>query len=1341
MPRRVWPFQSSGGLLFALIVLLAPLETGRAASVAGQEPTLNHAPHPSAALPLAFEPNAGQSAAPVRFLAHAPGATFFFTPGEMVLVLKPGQAAGGGDGGQPGPPASPQVVHVQFVGANAVDHLTGDEALPGRVNYLRGSDRAQWHTNLPTYAMITYHGLYPGMDLRYTGTNGQLKSTYTLAPGTNPAPIRWRYTGVDCLTLDALGNLQITLPPRLGPDGHLLAPVTITEQAPRAWQEIGGQQPAVAARFTLAPDGSVGFALGRYDQSRPLIIDPAFVYSTYLGGSSNDQGLAIAASAAGEAFATGTTYSSDFPMANPYQPTFHGNRDVYVTKLNPAGSALVYSTYIGGTCADEAYGIAVDAAGNAYLTGITCSSDYPLQNAFQPTWRGGVWDAFVTKLNAAGDALVYSTFLGGTLSEEAYGIAVDSAGRATVVGYTHSLDFPLQNPFQPTVSGVWDAFVTRFTPAGTALVYSTYLGGSGYERARAVAVDGAGNAFVTGETDSTNFPTQNAYQATNHGFYDAYVAEFNPTGSALIYSTYLGGTNYDQANGIAVDGAGGAYITGQTTSYNFPTQNAYQPTLRGPQDAFVAHFAPNGATLAYATYLGGANDDLARGIAVDGGSAIVVGETGSADFPQVEPLLPYYAGGTTDVFVTKFAAGGTALLHSTFLGGGLADQGFGVAVDGGGQVYVTGQTVSPDYPRAYPIQPNYGGGFVDAFVTKLNPLPTTPTPTITGTPYTPTNTRTITNTPHSTPTPTGRCFGASGPEIPCPTQTPTFTHTPTITGTPPTSTPTPCPPSWLLQAPYPSPIKDQAMVVQGGKLYSFGGQSQALGNEISSAYVYDPNSNAWTPISDLPAPRRGASAVSDGRVIYIINGWGGGPTNTVFRYDPVLNTYSILPPLTIPTSYQAAAYLNGRIYRLGGCTSSSLCAATDTVETGAGLVAPLPQPLFGHMAAALEGYLYVGGGNNGTVAKTYRYDPTSNTWDDAAIADLPQIRAAAASGVLGGRWVLAGGMSSGGFSNSTIAWDPPSNTWRNLTPLTLARAFLAGGAIEPAFYAVGGGDPSTNWPTTDTQQYQPTGCPTPPVPPTTTRTASPTATHTAPAPASLTPLTTPTPTARTASPTPCAADFTDVPATSTFYTWIHCLACAGIVGGYPCGGPGEPCPGQYYRPNNNVTRGQVSKIVSESAQFADPVPSAQQTFEDVPPGSTFWVWIERLAGRGIIGGYPCGGPFEPCIAPANRPYFRPNNNVTRGQIAKITSGAAGWTETPTGQTFEDVPPGTPFYLWVERLAGRAIISGYPCGSVGEPCIAPDNRPYFRPSNPATRGQMSKIAASTFFPACPTPARR
>ncbi len=258
----------------------------------------------------------------------------------------------------------------------------------------------------------------------------------------------------------------------------------------------------------------------------------------------------------------------------------------------------------------------------------------------------------------------------------------------------------------------------------------------------------------------------------------------------------------------------------------------------------------------------------------------------------------------------------------------------------------------------------------------------------------------------------------------------------------------------------------------------------------------------------------------------------------------------------------------------------------------------------------------------------------------------------------------------------------------------------------------------------------------PPSTPTPSFTATPSLTPTI----TRTPLPTQTPGGPTATPMPtvCPLVFADVPPGSTFYEFIRCLACRGIVSGYPCGGPGEPCPGPYFRPNNNVTRGQAAKIIVTAGGIADPVPSDQQTFEDVAPGSTFWIYIERLTGRSIIGGYACGGAGEPCVAPGNRPYFRPNANVTRGQITKIIAGVAGYTETPTGQTFEDIPPTQTFYLYIERIASRGIIGGYPCGGAGEPCVAPDNRPYFRPNNSATRGQISKIAANNFFPDCQTP---
>jgi hypothetical protein len=341
------------------------------------------------------------------------------------------------------------------------------------------------------------------------------------------------------------------------------------------------------------------------------------------------------------------------------------------------------------------------------------------------------------------------------------------------------------------------------------------------------------------------------------------------------------------------------------------------------------------------------------------------------------------------------------------------------------------------------------------------------------------------------------------------------------------------------------------------------------------------------------------------------------------------------------------------------------------------------------------------------------------------------------------------GSSGGGPSVQSIMahWD--GSQWQAVVPPSSGdRSYLQGAARAGAdLWAVGGFYQNGGRYETLTERYHtPCNSPTPaPASPTSTSTptpvaATPAATNTATAVAATPPATTtPVPPSRSATPsvssTPCTTEFVDVPMGSTFYSAIRCLACRGIISGYPCGGPGEPCPGAYFRPGNHVTRGQTAKIVAAAAAHTELIPSTQQTFADIAPDSTFWVWIERLASRGLISGYPCGGVGEPCTAPANRPYFRPNNNVTRGQLSKIVAGAAGWTETPTGQTFADSPPGSPFYLWIERMASRGIISGYPCGGPFEPCLPPTNRPYFRPANQATRGQMNKIAAQTFLPNC------
>jgi hypothetical protein len=457
------------------------------------------------------------------------------------------------------------------------------------------------------------------------------------------------------------------------------------------------------------------------------VIDP-LVYSTYIGGSNADEGYAIAVDGSGNAYVTGWTASPHYDVTpGAFQTTNGGEWDVFVTKLNATGTALVYSTYIGGSGVDVGYGIAVDGSGYAYVTGYTFSTDYDVTpGAFQTT-NGGGRDVFVTKLNETGTALVYSTYIGGSGGEDGFGIAVDGSGNAYVTGRTGSLNYDVTpGAFQTTFGGAWDVFVTKLNERGTALVYSTYIGGSGTDYGTAIAVDGSGYAYVTGYTFSTDYDvTPGAFQTTNEGYRDVFVTKLNERGTALVYSTYIGGNGDDEGYGIAVDGSGYAYVTGYTGSTNYPvTPGAFQTTKATTSlfetDVFVTKLNATGTALVYSTYIGGSDGDYGYAIAVDGsGNAYVTGWTTSTDYDVTPGAFQTTNGGDADVFVTKLNATGTALVYSTYIGGSNDDRGFGIAVDGSGNAYVTGWTTSTDYdvtPGAF--QTTNGGG-ADVFVTKV----------------------------------------------------------------------------------------------------------------------------------------------------------------------------------------------------------------------------------------------------------------------------------------------------------------------------------------------------------------------------------------------------------------------------------------------------------------------------------------------------------------------------------------------------------------------------------------------------------------------------------------------
>ncbi len=1034
---RPRPVAFSVCLLAATLVLawLALPRGGQASSTI--PPAANNQPSPTpdeaaearaseayGKLPISFVANEGQADERVKFISRGGGYSLSLTPTEAVLVLAAGRAADAGEDDdstrKPGH-AQAHVLVMRMAGANPSPRLSGLDELPGKVNYLLGSDPTRWRTNVPTYSRVKYESVYDGVDLVYYGNPQKLEYDFLVSPGTDPRVIRLEFEGMEGLALNERGDLVLRT---AGGEMSLNRPV--------AYQEADGRRVTVESRYVIKGGREVGFEVGDYDRNSPLVIDPVLVYSTYLGGNNNDQGLAIAVNSAGNAFVAGTTWSANFPVTgSSLQPTLKGTAvDVFVTKLNAAGSAVVYSTYLGGTGVDQGLGLAVNASGQAHVTGSTNSEDFPVANALRPA-TGGATDAFVAKLNATGSALVYSTYLGGLGHDFGAAVALDGGGNVYVTGDTNSKDFPVANAFstekkgaalfkttdgaaswQPgdaglggsgiadlvldpknpsvlyaaTEAGVYkstdaganwagaglgqtprpiyglavnpvntsivyattdngvfkstnggntwaatglgagnatrsivinpsapntvyaasftlvhkstdggvswsaipvsysstvlslaidpsapanvyagttgglfksansgstwsevnlgdyyywlavdalvfdkmspatlfastsagvfkstdggstwvntnpagtvprlavlaldptnsstmygglrsghiykttdgganwslienyplqrlnvlrldptnsakiyvggvagpDAFVAKLNAAGSALVYSTYLGGAYYDSGAGIAVGADGSAHVAGATYSSNFPVANALQPAKGdafaGASDAFLTKLSPSGSALTYSTYLGGDNHEFARGVALDGSGNAYVVGATSSLNFPvTPGGFQTTHTGPAgpyDAFITKVNPTGSALVYSTLLGGDFNDQANGVAVNSaGAAFVTGYTGSENFPVTSDgyVTPSYS--AFSAFVTQLSPAGSSLVYSILAGGGNTDEGRAIAIDSVGGVYVAGNTDSSDFPVLNAKQAA-SGGYTDAFVLKLRP--------------------------------------------------------------------------------------------------------------------------------------------------------------------------------------------------------------------------------------------------------------------------------------------------------------------------------------------------------------------------------------------------------------------------------------------------------------------------------------------------------------------------------------------------------------------------------------------------------------------------------------------
>jgi hypothetical protein len=601
---------------------------------------------------------------------------------------------------------------IKFLHSRENPDLLPVDITEHRVNHFIGNDASEWKSNIPTSNAVLYRELYRNIDLKVYGVEKEIEYDWLVKPGGNVEDIQFEFHGIKETKIDEMGNLVVDL--ESGKTTH---------SKPNSYQRIGGKKKDVEVKFRELGNNRYGFEAEGYDKDHNLVIDPVvLLFSTYLGGTGNDEGYSIAVNDSGNAYVTGYTASINFPNEDPYMNDPDGGLyDAFVTKFSASGSSLVYSTYLGGIGNDEGRGIAVDSSGNAYVTGYTASTSFPVVNAYMTDPDGGLYDAFVTKLSASGDSLTYSTYLGGTGNDEGHAIAVYS-GNAYVTGYTASTNFPYINAYMSDPDGgLYDAFVTKLSTSGSTLVYSTYLGGTGSDEGFGIAVD-SGNAYVTGYTASTNFPYVNAYMNDPDGStHDAFVTKLSTSGSSLVYSTYLGGTGSDGGFGIAVD-SGNAYVTGYTASTNFPREDAYMSDPDGSlYDAFVTKLSTSGSSLIYSTYLGGTGSDQGRAIAVDNaGRAYVTGYTASTNFPSLDAYMNDPDGSTHDAFVTKLSTSGSALIYSTYLGGTGSDQGYGIAVNDVGNAYVVGFTASANFPTANAYMNDPDGSIHDAFITKLS---------------------------------------------------------------------------------------------------------------------------------------------------------------------------------------------------------------------------------------------------------------------------------------------------------------------------------------------------------------------------------------------------------------------------------------------------------------------------------------------------------------------------------------------------------------------------------------------------------------------------------------------
>ncbi|MDT7041192.1 kelch repeat-containing protein [Candidatus Nitronereus thalassa] len=1072
-------------------------------------------------LPLSFEENLGQADARFKFLSRGQGYTLLLSETDAFLALPvpSGKDRQKDSSSLMDPTADSlaaktdesstvvQMLRMSFVGADTPQSITGSEQLPGIVNYFLGDDPRQWRTGIPTYQKVAYADLYPGIDVVYYGRDGQLEYDLVVAPGADPSLIQLAFEGAEQIEVDGDGHIRLALPSgtlflkqpvvyQYDDDGlkHRIAGHYVLEPGTSVVRQhvpAGAEEPGRRSREASAQNPHVRIVLAEYDQSRPVIIDPILFFSTYLGGSGDEDvstgdaggvttyetGAFLSVGPDGAMYVTGGTFSVDFtdtcltPDCSIFDSTLDGTQDVFVSKITADGKALVFSTYLGGSGTDRGRRLAVDGAGTVYVTGITDTpgSGFPgtAGSLIQSTYGGGSQDAFVLQLTDNGTSIGYATYLGGIERDAGLGIAVDGAGYAYVSGSTSSQGsgFPGTSGslIQAVNGGGSDGFVAKVMPGGSGLAFSTYLGGTGSDQAFDIALDTAGNAYVTGLTDSPNseFPgtVNSAIQSTNAGTFDAFIIKLKGDGSDIDFSTYLGTTGSDQASAITVDAMGNSVVTGLTnaTASDFPgaSSSLIQPTYGGGQiDGFVTKIAADGSAILFSTYLGGNGVDRGEDIAVDrAGDIHVTGftSTPASGFPgTAASTIQSINGGGTDAFVTVMKGDGSALGISTYLGSSGTDAGFSVDVDLNGNPHVAGLTDTPasGFPGTLnsPLQSTNNGG-IDAFVAKVCrdlPVPADP-----GTWSQSLNLSSPRASHTATLLPDGRVLIAGGQ--PAPGQSGFLSSAELYDPVTNSWTPT--------GSMHVSRNFHTATLLPNGKVMITGGQTinaEADLEVLTSTELYDVATGQWT---ELTGPNQSMSVARFAHTATLLpNGQvlvaGGHNTDTTTEvFDPRTNTWTTRGNLLTPRVFATATLLtNGNVLLAGGRNtlpspdrevfrSAELFDYTvdPAVENPWSLTGDMQVPHSARQAVRLaDGRVLVAGSQITDGAPSEIYDPNTGTWiltDDLNISrrGFGMVRLA------DGRVFAAGGSSTNAFAGEL--YTPTSGLWTEMPPMSTQREF------------------------------------------------------------------------------------------------------------------------------------------------------------------------------------------------------------------------------------------------------------------------------------------------------------